>query len=1296
MLAKIHSSASLIDMLDRQVRLRPHALAVKDGLKELTFGELKQRSEIVALNLRKAQYSPAEDRIVGVLMEHSIDLIVTVWGILRAGYAYLPLEPDYPEERLVEMLEDSQASVVVSHRNLGNSLSGRLRSAVQMSDLQDLSQSIVKGPKLAGPALENLAYVIYTSGSTGRPKGVAIEHGSISHQIRWLESAGHLSPEAVVLHKTPISFDAAQWELLANAAGACIAVGQPGLYRDPDALIDAMSANSVTTLQAVPTLLRALVDTQRLATLTSLSHIFSGGEALSEVLAQDVLAEVPHARLTNLYGPTECTINVTSHTVTASRSRSGARTVPIGRLIPGCSFLIVDEGMIPVSEGESGELLVGGPQLARGYLHRPELTAERFVTVAGRGPQIYYRTGDIVSQDEDGLFRFEGRRDSQVKLHGHRIELDEVSHRIEEHPWVRRAATLVVEDSRTGRDSLVACVELDARRAALMDQGHHGSHHQSKVGRVQVRAQLSDPGVRTDDELRGNRRIALDNSAGTQNQRRRTFARKTYRHFDGGDVARDDIVGTLTERPGIVAPGDPSVLSLTQLGELLRWFGQFHSPERLLPKFSYASPGALYATQLFISVRNIPGIPDGTYYYHPIHHQLYESASYAGPVSQHARTGPQLTFHLLGRRDAIEGVYKVNVREVLELEAGHMVGMLEEALAEQGLSLRPAIFNDLLQVHLQPAGSDVYLGTFEVSPGHAGDFPEMVTYYVQSHGSGVQGLDPGLYKFRDGQLHEIGSLGIEPTHVIAINQEVFTRSSFGISMVTQAPGHWLEYIALGRALHRLQNNQSGLGLMSAGYSSKTGNPLPASVRLDWLLKGTGEVPGASYFALGGKVSQNQIDSEGMDEDKVHMRGPAEMIRDDLSRTLPHYMIPARTLVMDSLPLSPNGKVDLQSLRVGVQRETFRPTRRLVHPRSRTERWLAGLWSQFLNYKDVSAEDDFFAMGGDSLTAVSLVNRINKQRNASLKVQTLFRHSVLRELAAQVDAARQDDSRLIKLNTCTAGRAVFCWPGLGGSPMNLRALGALISERPLLGVQAWGINAAEEPFANINSMARADIDQILQVQPHGPYTLWGYSFGARVAFEVAWQLEQAGHVVDRLVLLCPGNPMIEGATSATQRTTSFSDAIYLRILYSVFAGTIRGEKVEQCLSEVHDEGSFVAFMAASMPRLESNVVRRIVRIVDRTFQFEYTFEELAGRKLNAKVAIIKAAGDDYSFLDAYPNYSAVTPYVRTLKGDHYSLLADDVDELVQAIGAIELDAPQDVKRISDDPPTPLDEADLVIL
>ena len=122
---------------------------------------------------------------------------------------------------------------------------------------------------------------------------------------------------------------------------------------------------------------------------------------------------------------------------------------------------------------------------------------------------------------------------------------------------------------------------------------------------------------------------------------------------------------------------------------------------------------------------------------------------------------------------------------------------------------------------------------------------------------------------------------------------------------------------------------------------------------------------------------------------------------------------------------------------------------------------------------------------------------------------------------------------------------------------------------------------------------------------------------------------------------------------------------------------------------------MALMAASMPRLESDVIRRIVRIVERTFQFEYTFEELAGRKLNAQVAVIKATGDDYSFLDDSPNYSAVTPYVRTLKGDHYSLLADDVDELVQAIGAIELDAPQDVKRISDDPPTPSDEAVLVI-
>ncbi|MBA3780263.1 MAG: amino acid adenylation domain-containing protein [Nocardioides sp.] len=1259
---------TLLDMLERQVRQNPGGTAVTQGGQRLTFAELDSRSAALAQELvRLSPPTAGGDRTIGVLLEQSIDLLVSVWAILRSGAAYLPLEPDYPEERLAYMVADSGARVVLTRPGLVEDLRSALPPQVQIRSVRIPRGDAPRARSRAVVGPDQLAYVIYTSGSTGRPKGVAIPHGAIAHQMTWLHADGHLDDETTILHKTPISFDAAQWELLANAAGAHIVIGQPGLYRDPEALIQTVRTHGVTTLQAVPTLLRALVDTEKLGSVPTLTRVYSGGEALSAVLARDVLHHLPGARLTNLYGPTESTINVTTHVVCTLDLEPGCTpTVPIGRLVPGCTALVVAPDGSPVQPGETGELLIGGPQLARGYLNLPELTSERFKTVRWRGEEDrYYCTGDLVRQDPDGVAHFVGRRDSQVKLRGHRIELDEVSHRIEEHPWVRRAAAVVTEDARTGRDALVACIEFDPRQAALMDQGNHGAHHQSKASRVQVRAQLADPGVRTSDELRDKPVVALDHAAGSPEQRRRVFARKTYRYFEGGAVTRDDILGALAGPQRPAHRSDLSQLTMTGLGELLRWFGQFHSPERLLPKLAYASPGALYATQLLLSVRAVAGVPDGTYYYHPGTHELDQVS--AGTPQDAQADEPLLRFHFLGRPDAVETVYTNNVQEVLEIEVGHMLGTLEEALADHGLA--PVPVYDATQCELvEPGVSDVYLGAFDAVTHGSGHVPDLVRWYVQSHETGIDGVEPGLYRYSDGRLQKLGDGVIESRHVIAINQEVYKRSSFGVSMVADAPGHWLQYIALGRALHHLQSNQHGLGLMSSGYSSRSGHPLPAALRLDALLAAAGQPVGPSYFAVGGKVSQGQIGSEGMDEDKVHMRGPAEMIKDDLSRALPHYMVPSRTVVLDRLPLSPNGKIDVQALTETIRREHSVTDRRVVEPHNDTERWLAGLWTQYLDYAEISVEDDFFTMGGDSLTAMNMVNRINQERSIGMKVQTLFRFPRLRELAAQVDAAGYDDSRLIRLNDRTQGRPVFCWPGLGGSPVGLRQLGAAMSARPVWGIQAWGINAGEEPFSSIDSMARADIDQLMRVQPDGPYTLWGYSFGARVAFETAWQLEQAGREVDSLLLICPGNPLVEDATRTEGRSASYHDSTYLRILYSVFGATVRGEQVERCLRTVHDEDTFVEFMTRAMPGLEPNVVRRIVRIVERTFEFEYTFEELTGRRLNARVSVIKATGDDYSFLDATPRYAATEPTVLTLRGDHYSLLGDDVTELVEAIRA----------------------------
>ncbi|MFF1798419.1 AMP-binding protein, partial [Kitasatospora sp. NPDC058263] len=306
-------------------------------------------------------------------------------------------------------------------------------------------------------------------GTTRPPTAVMLAHRSIVSQLRWLVAGGHLGPDAAVLQKTPMSFDAAQWEILAPAGGARVVLGAPGVYRDPEALIDPVREYGVTTLQCVPTLLQALLDTERLGDCGTLRRLYSGGEALSRRLARALTAELPQAALVNLYGPTECTINATAHLVDPATVGEDAGSVPIGVPVDRTHCFVLDGDLAPVEPGATGELYLSGVQLARGYLNRPDLTAERFVASPHLPGERLYRTGDLAHGNPDGTLQCAGRVDNQVKLRGYRVELDEIALAIEEHTWVRRAAAIVTDDPRTGHRNLVACVELNPKEAALMD-----------------------------------------------------------------------------------------------------------------------------------------------------------------------------------------------------------------------------------------------------------------------------------------------------------------------------------------------------------------------------------------------------------------------------------------------------------------------------------------------------------------------------------------------------------------------------------------------------------------------------------------------------------------------------------------------------------------------------------------------------------------------------------------------------------------------------------------------------------
>ncbi|MFD0078522.1 amino acid adenylation domain-containing protein [Streptomyces sp. NPDC127166] len=1218
--------------LDRLLRTaaaaRPDTPAVAFGRDTRTFRELHDAAAALATHLRSL--GAARDVRVGVLVEPSLDLMTGIWGVVLAGAAYVPLSPEYPEERLRYMIEDSGARIVLTQdrfRDRAEELAPPGTTVVVIGDVpQEWETAPLPTPV---PAPDDLAYVIYTSGSTGRPKGVMVEHRSIVSQMRWMAAEHRLGPDAVVLQKTPMSFDAAQWEILAPAVGARVAVGPPGVYRDPEGLIDAIRAHGATMLQGVPTLLQALVDTERLGTCTTLERVYSGGEILSRNLAAQLLAELPATDLINLYGPTECTINASSHTVDRATLADAPAAIPIGRPAHGTTFHIRD-----------GELCIGGIQVARGYLDRPELTAEKFLTT-DTGERLY-RTGDLAHWNEDGTVQFAGRADNQIKLRGFRVELDEIALAIENHDWVKNAAVIVKDEPRTGFQNLVACVELSPKEAALMDQGNHGAHHQSKESKLQVKAQLSNAGTREDAELAGCPVVQLPGGTPTERMRRTVFARKTYRFYEGGEVTRADVLAALSRRPEGIGSRQVGSLTVADLGELLRWFGQFSSDERLLPKYGYASPGALYATQLYVEARGIAGLDPGTYYYHPVRHRLYLTEALPDAAE------PSLRLAFRGKREAIEPVYRNNIQEVLEIETGHMVGLFEEVLPGYGLDVRPC-----------PGG-----GLWEVVPydEETGNDPE-ADVYVQAHGTRIRDLPEAQYAYEHGELRAISGSLVEKKHVIAINQAVYERASLGIAVVSRTADTDRAYVDLGRVLQRLQLGGHGLGFMSSGYSSKSGHPLPAARRLDEILAAAGRATGPSYFFVGGRVGEEQRLSEGMYEDTVHMKGPAEMIRDDLVHHLPDYMIPNRVVVLDRLPLSANGKVDTKALADLAVVNTGLHGRPHVPPRTRTESRLAEIWAAALKYEEVEAVsvlDDFFESGGNSLIAVALVTRINRAFGASLPLQVLFERPTIEKLAHQLDgAAATPASRLVRLHAAGAQSPVYCWPGLGGYTMNLRHLAEEVGiDRPFYGVQAHGINRGEEPYATIREMAAADVAAIRRRQPTGPYTLWGYSFGARVAFESAHLLEAAGEQVENLFLIAPGSPKVRSSETGG---ATYDNPAFVTILYSVFAGAIDASV------RAEDRRSFVAYVAENFPALDPDLIDRIVAIVEETFEFTYTFRELTERQVKCPVTLFKAEGDDYSFLEQATGWSSRPPTVVELDADHYSLLRQpDLTELVKKI------------------------------
>ncbi|MDY4300243.1 non-ribosomal peptide synthetase [Pseudomonas salmasensis] len=434
------------------------ALVWQDG--SLTFAQLHTQANRLAHYLRDKGVGP--DVCVAIAAERSPQLLIGLLAIIKAGGAYVPLDPDYPAERLAYMLKDSGVQLLLTQTALLPQLPSAEGVCVIAMDSLHLDSWPTQAPGLHLHG-DNLAYVIYTSGSTGQPKGVGNTHGALAERLQWMQATYQLNDTDVLMQKAPISFDVSVWECFWPLITGCrLVLAGPGEHRDPHRIAQLVQEHGVTTLHFVPPLLQLFIDEPLVAECTSLRRLFSGGEALPTELRNRVLARLPAVQLHNRYGPTETAINVTHWQCVAS---DGERS-PIGRPLGNVICRVLDEQLNPLPAGVPGELCVGGIGLARGYLGRAGLTAERFVAdpLGAAGTRLY-RTGDRARWNADGVLEYLGRLDQQVKLRGFRVEPEEIEARLLALAGIAQAVVLVRDAQLIGY--YTADTELDEQTVKI-------------------------------------------------------------------------------------------------------------------------------------------------------------------------------------------------------------------------------------------------------------------------------------------------------------------------------------------------------------------------------------------------------------------------------------------------------------------------------------------------------------------------------------------------------------------------------------------------------------------------------------------------------------------------------------------------------------------------------------------------------------------------------------------------------------------------------------------------------------
>jgi|GEM_PF-1123182 len=1056
--SKVQDQRQLSEIFDEAVAAFPNNLAIINRGKNISYQQLQNIGLRLSTKILSSKHAPKRNELVAIVMDKGWEQIASVFGVLYAGAAYLPVDASQPNERIDQIIEEGEAKIVLTQGHLVETRVWPQGVEVIVLDDELLHAATIalKPSEIQRSSTTNcrdLAYVLFTSGSTGKPKGVMVSHHAVVNTVLDINERFDITETDRLIAINALNFDLSVYDIFGGlSCGAALVMPEYTRALDVTHWLDLVAEYKVSVWNTVPAIVQLFIDEietldadTRQKRCLSLRFFMMSGDWIPVELARRIQQALSSVKAISLGGPTESTVWSIFYPI--ENIGDSWKSVPYGKPLSNRQHLICHENYTDCPEWVTGEILTGGPVgLADGYWRDEERTQRLFITHPQTGER-FYKTGDLGKFLPDGNIEFVGRKDFQVKIQGHRIELGEIEHQLEKCEGVKRAVALALTDASNttqAKNTLLAFVEQE-KDDSLAEF-------------------LNDPKILTNPtdialfkmEQHGINQFESNNVIPLVNKPREgksiALTSVTLHHiFKGAE--------TTTDQP----------VSQTAFGEWLACMAQVPIEGYSLPKYFYPSAGSAHSVQLYFAIDDgaLQNADQGIYYYNPIDHALQQVSHHAGTtlnVKDILADRKLVAFFVL-YKPAVESLYgQVGVDRLAILEAGHMAYLLAAAAPNAGITLGSvtAIQSEQLIEHLQLNNDYSVIQALDVAPSnthqpglekvkplnavarqsyrtfnsnvvsadnfsallgqwktqtaeisHELDRSIQVFLYIKHQA--IDSTEGGFYTFDfvNGNLTLLTA--VDPhqppkNFQYARNAKIHRESAFTI-IVTAKKDALLAHgrrslLCTGFLAQALQNVCTDLGIgicCTAGAKQQVAEHCFPITSSDDII----------YCLEAGSISKSQTETwvtEGMqdhsEEKELELR-----CKQYLQAKLPYYMVPSRVVSLDALPLNHNGKINRKALENMAFSDTDEHIEHaeIVAPIDDIETALVEIWKTILSVDEISTHGNLFELGGDSLVATKLISETNRQLEVTLSLHKLFADPTIVGLAKEVRTQLQSQS-----------------------------------------------------------------------------------------------------------------------------------------------------------------------------------------------------------------------------------------------------------------------------------------------